>query len=384
MRDEFQLDPDVAFLNHGSFGACPREVHDEFARLHRRLESEPVRFIQRELPDLHSAARCRLANYLGANDDEVVFVPNPTFAVNEIARSMELASGDEVLATNHEYGACNNAWKFMSRKLGYEVVRQELPLSLKSNEEFVETLWSGVSEKTRVIYVSHITSPTAVTWPVADICQRAREQGIITLVDGAHGPGQLPLDMKQIGADFYVGACHKWLCASKGSSFFYARREMQQHIEPLIVGWGWGSDRTQFRTGSDFVDFHTWLGTHNPCAYLTVPTAIEFQESRDWNTVRRSCHELAAKLLEQATCELPDVSRVHDDAFFQQMALLEITRPVDEPDLHIRLYENHRVEVPVIRWDDRHFVRASIQAYNTIEDVERLVGALKVELSAQG
>ena len=205
MRSEFQLDPDVAFLNHGSFGACPRVVHEEFARLHRQLESEPVRFMQRELPELHAAARQRLAEYLHAEHDEVVFVPNPTFAVNEIARSLKLKADDEVLTTNHEYGACRNAWKFMARKCGFEIRVQEIPLSLTSNEEFVEAFWSGVTERTRVIFLSHITSPTAVTWPVAEICRRARERNIIALVDGAHGPSQLPLDMKKIGAGLLCG-----------------------------------------------------------------------------------------------------------------------------------------------------------------------------------
>ena len=155
---------------------------------------------------------------------------------------------------------------------------------------------------------------------------------------------------------------------------------MQQHIEPLVIGWGWGDDRTQFRTGSDFVDFHTWLGTHNPCAYLTVPAAIEFQKSNHWESVRQRCHELAVSLLDRAEDRLPDVHRVHANNFFQQMALLEVTRPVDERELHVRLYEGHRVEVPVLRWNDRQFVRASLQAYNTMDDVERLVAALAAEL----
>lgn len=378
---EFLLEPNIVYLNHGSFGACPRVVHDEYQRLQRRLESQPARFLQREFPDLLASARSRLAQFIGAHDDEVVFVTNPTFAVNEIARSLPLAAGDEVLVSDQEYGACINAWQFLRQKKGYEIVVQSIGWPIVSNEAIIEQFWSGVTANTKVIFLSHITSPTALTLPVREICHRAREQGIITVIDGAHAPGQLDLDVKDVGADYYVATCHKWMCAPKGAAFFYARREMQRQIEPLVVGWGWGEDRL-IHCGSDFLDYHEWLGTHDPSAYLTVPKAIEFQQQEDWPLVRRRCHALAVELLDRAA-DLSGVQRVHPNEMFQQMALMELTE-VNDPE-HIaqiksRLYDDHRIEVPVTPWKGRVFVRVSIQAYNTEDDVDQFVQAMRTVL----
>ena len=212
---EFLLDPDVVFLNHGSFGACPREVFEEYQHWQRRLEAQPVRFLQRELPELLANARARLADFVGADADEVVFVPNPTFAVNELARCLPLHGDDEVLLSDQEYGACLRAWQFMQAKGRLRVVQQPIRLPLSSVENTVEEFWRGVTPKTRVIFLSQITSPTALTLPVDAICRRAREANILTIIDGAHGPGQVDIDLHAMQADFYVATCHKWLCAHK-------------------------------------------------------------------------------------------------------------------------------------------------------------------------
>lgn len=380
---DWLLDPDVVFLNHGSFGACPRVVHDEYQRIQRHLETQPVRFLQREVPDLLSDARHRLAEFIGATDDDVVFVPNPTYAVNEIARSLQLGPGDEVLTSNHEYGACFNAWTFMAAKSGFEFVTADLPPTIESDDDFTSTIWNGVTQRTKVLFLSHITSATALTFPIAEVCRRATERGIITVIDGAHVAGQMPLDVSDIGADFYVGACHKWMCAPKGASFLYARREIQHLIEPLVVGWGWGDDR-QFDSGSDFLDFHEWLGTNDPSAYLAVPTAIRFQRDNDWPSVQARCHELAEAFVAEAA-SLHGIRRVHSEDRFVQMALLELT---DSPRsrseaaaLQRDIYETACVEVPVISWIDaerrpRTFVRVSVQAYNNEHDLEALISAL--------
>ena len=372
---DFLLEPEVVFLNHGSFGACPRLVHDQYQRLQRRLESQPVRFLQRELPDLLSEARGCLANYLGGSSQDLVFVPNPTFATNEIARSLQLQPGDELLTSNHEYGACLNAWEFMAQRRGFEIVQQAIDLPVLNDQQVADDFLQGVSDRTKVIFLSHLSSPTALTFPVAEICRRAREQGILTVIDGAHAPGQLPVDLHSIGADFYMGTCHKWLCAPKGAAFLHAQPDAQSLIEPLIVGWGWGEENRQFNSGSNFLDYHEWLGTHDPSAYLTVPTAIEFQSSHDWQSVRSHCHELAVTLIDQAET-LPNVSRVHPNEMFQQMALLRITAAnIDAHSLKSKLLECG-VEVPVIEWNDRLFIRASLQAYNTSEDVGALLDSL--------
>jgi isopenicillin-N epimerase len=286
-----------------------------------------------------------------------------------------------------------NAWRFMQQRASprqspssaetestFSIVSQEVQLPVTSNDEIVEQLWAGVTPNTKVIFLSHITSPTALTIPVAEICRRSREKGIITIIDGAHVPGQLPVDVRQIGADFYVATCHKWMCAPKGSAFMYARREMQHLVEPLVVGWGWGDEARNFDSGNDFLDSHEWLGTHDPSAYLTVPKAIAFQEKHDWPSVRQKCHALAIEAIERAV-ELPNVQRVHGNDFFQQMALLELAGPdhaaLNPVALKKTLYDRHRIEIPVIPWRDRVFLRVSVQAYNTEADIDQLIDALR-------
>lgn len=373
---EFLLDPDVVFLNHGSFGACPREVHDEYQRIQRELEAQPVYFLQQRLPQLLSDARAKLAQFIGSEHEEVVFVPNPTFAVNALARSLKLGEGDELLTSNHEYGACMNAWRFMQQRVGFKILQQPIELPVASDEEIVDSIWKGVTDQTKVIFLSHITSATALTLPVAEICRRARQRNILTIIDGAHVPGQLELDVKAIDADFYVGTCHKWLCAPKGASLFYARKELQHLVEPLVVGWGWGDVERKFNSGSDFNDYFEWTGTHDPSAYLTVPKAILFQQQHDWPNVRQHCHELANQAIE-AACDVPGIHRVHADTFFQQMALIELPADTNVDQLKRDLWQAYRIEVPVIPWRDHVFVRISIQAYNTEADVAQLVKALR-------
>lgn len=372
---DFLLEPEIAFLNHGSFGACPQAVFSAYQQFQQRLESQPVRFLQREFPALLADARAVLAEFVGAAATDVVFVPNPTFAVNEIARSLDLSNGDELLMSDHEYGACRNAWRFMSRKQGFRLVEKSITLPVHSEKAIVDEFWCGVTSRTKVIFLSHITSPTALTIPVAEICRRARQRGdIITVIDGAHAPGQLDLQLEELGADFYVATCHKWLCAPKGASFLYARSDRQALIEPLVVGWGWGEDRT-IRLGSDFLDCHEWLGTQDPAAYLAVPAAIDFQRRHDWFSVRSRCRDLAQLAVDQAA-EIDGVNRVHPPAFSRQMGLVEIEAGGDEKAIQQQLREDSKVEVPVIRWHDRSFVRISVQAYNTRADIDALTTGL--------
>ena len=225
-RDEFLLDPDVVFLNHGSFGATPRPVFETYQDWQRRLEWQPVQFLGTDIAAYLAEARRALGRYLNVAADDLVYVPNATFGVNVVARSLRLEPGDEVLATDHEYGACENAWLFMGRERGFRYVRQPIPLPLSSAADVMEQFWAGVTPRTKVIFLSHITSPTAMRLPVEAICERARAAGILTVIDGAHAPGQIPLDLTTVGADFYAGNCHKWLCAPKGAGFLFARPEV--------------------------------------------------------------------------------------------------------------------------------------------------------------
>jgi isopenicillin-N epimerase len=239
----------------------------------------------------------------------------------------------------------------------------------------VEQFWEGVTERTRVIFISHITSPTAMHFPVEAICAKARAAGILTLVDGAHAPGQIPLDLQSVGADFYTGNGHKWLCSPKGAAFLYTRPERQALIEPLVVGWGWSKDKA-FTFGSDYLDYHQWLGTNDPAAYLSVPAAIQFQAKHDWSSVRSRCHQLVEQAI-QGICELTGIESVYpDSAAYHQMAIAPLTYQDDLAALKDRLLGEFAIEIPLIDWEDRHFIRVSVQGYNDQDDVDSLLKAL--------
>lgn len=375
LRDLFQLDPNVIFLNHGSFGATPKEVFAVYQEWQRRLEHQPVKFLGREIQGCLTEAREVLGNYLNADKDDLTFVPNATFGVNVVSRSLKLKEGDEVLASSHEYGACNNAWTYLSRHHGFGYKYAEVPLPVTSNEEVLETFWQAVTPKTKVIFLSHITSPTALTFPVTEICKRARAAGILTVIDGAHAPGQLELDMQAIGADFYTGNCHKWMCSPKGAGFLYVRREHQALIEPLVVSWGW-SAKVQDSLGSAFLDNYAWHGTQDFSAYLSVPAAIAFQQKHDWPKVREECHVL----LKECMDKLHDLTGLEptyaSDSLYHQLAITPLPKVEDLTVLKNKLYDDYHIEIPLTEYKEKQFARISVQGYNTKEDLDALVSAL--------
>ncbi len=290
LKQQFLLDPQVAFLNHGSFGACPRPVFEAYQRWQLELERQPVEFLGRRFTELMRQAREPLAAYLHTAADNLVYVPNATVGLNIAARSLRLQPGDEVLSTNHEYGALDRTWRFLCDRWGAVYKNQPIPVPLPTEADFVEALWAGVTPRTRVIFLSHLTSPTALIFPVQAVCRRARAEGLLTIVDGAHTVGQLPLALDELGADVYASNNHKWLCAPKGSAFLYVRPEIQPVIEPLVVSWGWQS----LAPGpSRFVDEQEWSGTRDIAAYLATPAAIEFMARHHWDEVRAACHALA-------------------------------------------------------------------------------------------
>ncbi|MDA0242380.1 MAG: aminotransferase class V-fold PLP-dependent enzyme [Chloroflexi bacterium] len=376
LRNHFLLDPNVVFLNHGSFGACPRPVFEVYQQWQRQLEHQPVQFLMTRVFDELRVAREVLGRYVNCSADDLAFVTNATSAVNLVARSLPLGVGDEVLATDLEYGACDHTWQFLSQKQGFTYVRQHIPLPATTAEAIVAALWAGVTPRTKVIFVSHITSATALTLPVELICQRAQAAGILTVVDGAHAVGQIPLDMAAINADFYTSNCHKWLCAPKGSAFLYAHPRAQHLIEPLVVSWGWGPTR-QYNFGSDFQDYLIWGGTADPSAYLTIPAAIAFQADHNWAEVRQDCHALARHALEQVM-ELTDERPLYHPTsdFYAQMANLPLPPIADPAALKHRLLDQYRIEIPITQWGGRTFARISVQGYTTAEEVEVLTAAL--------
>jgi isopenicillin-N epimerase len=382
LRELFLLRPGVVFMNHGSFGACPRPVFEAYQQWQLELQRQPVEFLGRRLPQLLRSARQALGTYVGADPDDLVYVPNATTALNTVARSLPLQPGDEVLTTDHEYGALDRTWRFVCAKRGAHYVNQPLPLPLSSAQEVVERIWAGVTDRTRVLFLSHVTSPTAVILPVAALVRRARAAGLFTVVDGAHAPGQIDLDLPGLGADFYAGNCHKWLCAPPGSAFLYARREVQHLLEPLVVSWGWNRDVQASGASSHFVDEQEWQGTRDPAAFLSVPAAIRFQAEHDWPQVRQACHELLreARYRVEALTGLPPICP-DSRQWYAQMAAFPLP-PCDAQQLRQRLYDEYRVEVPIIDWNGRQFVRVSVQGYNTRQDVGTLTEALTALLPA--
>jgi isopenicillin-N epimerase len=375
LRDQFLLRPGIVFLNHGSFGACPRPVFEAYQAWQLELERQPVEFVQRRSRELLREARQALGDYVGADADDLVYVTNVTLGLNIVARSLRLEPGDEVLTTDHEYGSLNSTWELVCARQGARYVHRTVELPITSSDEVVDAIWSGVTDRTRVLFISHITSPTALVFPVAELVRRAREAGILSIIDGAHAAGQVPLDLRALGADFYSANCHKWMMSPKGAGFLYARREMHHLLEPLI-----GGRRERAPEVSQLITEHQYQGTRDLAAFLSVPAAIRFMHDHDWPQVQRACHELV-RTARQEVSELVGLPPVipDGDTWFAQMAVLPIP-PCDLAALHNRLHDEYEIEVPPTRWDGQHFVRLSVQGYNTRADIERLIEALRALL----
>ncbi len=379
LRSLFLLDPDLAFLNHGSFGACPRPVFEEYQWWQREFERSPVEYHGRKFADLMRTARTDLARFVNADPLDLVFVTNATVAANIVARSLRLGPEDEILTTDHEYGACDRMWEFLRREQGFNLRRVEIPVPVTTQEDVIERLVAGMNERTKVLFISHITSPTALTFPIAELCRIARERGIISIIDGAHAIGQIDLDLQEVGADFYTSNLHKWLCAPKGSAFLYARREMQSLLQPLVVSWGW---EPKSPVDSDFIGHHEYRGTRETAPALATGKAIEFQREHDWEKVRARCRQLvneARSVLRDRfgfTPVAPD-----DPAWYAQMSAFLLPGDVDGTLLQQRLFDEHRVEIPVVPWNGRETIRISVQGYNNREDLERLYRGIEEILS---
>ena len=371
LRREFLLDPEVAFLNHGSFGACPRPVFERYQAWQCELEREPVDFLDRRLPALLDDAREALADYVGCSADDLAFVQNATTGVNLAARSLPLGPDDEVLATDLEYGACDLAWEWVCRRAGARYVRAPIPLPLREPSEVADALFAHANERTRALYVSHVTSTTGLVLPLEEIIARARALDLVTIVDGAHAPAQVPVDLAALGADYYAGNAHKWLGAPKGAGFLHVQPEHQDRVDAAIVGWG-------YHEGSTFSQRIEEQGTRDPAAWLTVPDAIRFQAERDWGDVRKRSRRLArdARL---ELCDHLGTEPLAPDSMIAQMAAVRLPRPA--PGLSQRLLTRHRVEIPLDL--GQTFLRLSVAGYTTRNDIERLLAALARELDAE-
>ena len=378
MRDLFLLDPDLVFLNHGSYGACPKEVFEAQQRWQLEMERNPVQFLGRRSAQLLWESRAALGAALGASGEHLVYVPNATTGVNIVARSFPLNAGDEVLTTDLEYGACDAAWQHECARSGAHYRRVEIPLPYE-RDRVVERVMAAVTPRTKLIYFSHITSTTALILPAAELCRAARKRGIATLIDGAHAPGQIALDIDAVGADFYVGNCHKWLCAPKGAGFLHARPEHHALLEPTVISWGYATG-TGGHSGFDaylgkslFERRMQWQGTRDIAAWLSVPAAIDFQARHDWPAVRASCHALAREALDTLT-RRHGLEPIAQDDDWAQMVTIPV--PSQDPDaLRRRLFDESGIEIPVTTHAGQVFVRISVQGYTTPREVALLVDA---------
>lgn len=373
MKSHFHLNPEITFLNHGSFGACPKPIFEEYQRFQLELENEPVYFIQKKSAVCLKTARESLAKFVGCNAQDLFFTPNPTFAVNTIMRSLKLQAGDEILTTNHEYGAMDRTWHFYCKKSGSKYIRQEISLPITSKEQMLDEFWKGVTSKTKVIFLNQISSSTALIFPVKEICVKARELGLITIIDGAHVPGHIDLDITDLNPDFYTGTLHKWMLAPKGSSFLYVKKEYQNDIEPLVVSWGYESD---FPGESQFLDYHEYQGTRDISAFLCTPKVIEFLEENNWKEKARASKKLVLDNY-QNFCDLLNTKPLCPitEEFLGQMASIPIrtSKPLELKEM---VYEKYKIQIPVMPLNGNVYLRYSINAYNSQDDLDILHQAL--------
>lgn len=379
MRELFLLDPDVVFLNHGSFGACPREVLAAQRRWTEEMERNPVAFLGRRSAELLAGARARLADFLGADAADLVFVQNATTGVNIVARSLALKPGDEILTTDHEYGACDATWQRVCEQSGATLRRVEIPLPFDLST-FASRVLSGIGPRTRLIFASHLTSTTALIFPIAALCAGARERGVLTLIDGAHAPGHIDLALDAIGADFYTGNAHKWLCAPKGSGFLHARRALHERLHATVTSWGYvagmqGHTGFDAYTGSSVIERRLqWQGTRDISAWLAVPAAIDFVTRAEWQAERERSR-LSARALMHRVAARHALPVIGADADFAQMVPLPVPH-TDAEALRATLFGQYGIEVPVTTHGGRNFVRVSVQGYNTEAELTALERAL--------
>ena len=388
MKHHWLLDPEIAFLNHGSFGATPRVVLEKQSELRERMEREPVQFFVRELEGLLDDARRELAAFLRCEAEGLAFVPNATAGVNAVLRSLDLDKFDELLVTTQEYNACRNALEFVAGLSGAKVVVADVPFPIASPEVVVERVMERVTERTRLLLIDHVTSQTALINPIERLVRELHGRGIDTLVDGAHAAGFLPLDLSATGAAYYTGNLHKWVCAPKGAGFLYVRENRRAAIRPVSISHGANSPR---RDRSRYLIEFDWTGTFDPTPLLCVPDslrAVASLVSGGWPDVMRRNRALALHARD-LLCGALSIDRPAPDEMLGAMAAVPLpdgtqsTAPALYGDpLQDRLFERHRIEVPVVPWPHppKRLLRISAQLYNTPDEYERLCNALRAEL----
>lgn len=371
--EHWKLRPDTTYLNHGSFGPPPEPVIRAQAEWKRRLDEQPMDFFYRQHAPMWLAARQRLASFVGSAPENLAFVENATFGMNVIASSFRLTASDEVVLTDHEYGAVQRIWQRACRRAGTDEPRiAVLPRPIETAEQVIDAIFAAVTPRTKLLVISHITSPTAIILPVAAICSRARKLGIATCIDGPHALAQLPVELDTLGCDFYAASLHKWVSAPFGTGFLYVAPPHQSSIEPPIQSWG----RLPPLKPESWADEFLWSGTREPSPYLAVPAALDFLERVGLGHFRTFTHELARQArqrLVELTGRQPLVP--DDPAWYGAMAHVPLP-PGDAKELQGRLWKEYGIEVPIPDWGGGRYIRVSCHLYNTPEHLDRLVSAL--------
>jgi isopenicillin-N epimerase len=372
LKNQFFLDPEITFLNHGSFGACAKPIYNNLLEWQEKLEEEPVKFFENTIFEALEKSRQALGDYINCPADDLVYFQNPTTAVNAVARSLKLNPGDEVLSTNHIYGALDRSWKYILTNKRANFVKAKIPFPIQSKQEFLDSFFKHITNHTKVIFLSHITSMTAMKLPVEEVIEFAKEKNILTIIDGAHVPGHIPLNILKLDADIYTGACHKWMCTPKGVSFLYVRKELQKNVHPLVVSWGWESENPGH---SKFLDWHEWQGTRDMSAFLTIPKAVEFLNNHNWLEVGKRCREEVV-LTRNKFLEMLNILPPCPNSWLGQMASIPLL--IKDADLLKKtLLKNYQIQVPVFKWEGNIYLRYSFQAYNTCADLDKLLSAIK-------
>lgn len=385
-RAAMLLDPEVINLNTGSFGPLPRVVFDRVTELRRRLAEEPMDFLVRQSPPLLWAARERLAGFLSADPRRLIFTANVSAAVNTVAASLSLSSPGEVLLSDHEYGAMHWCWERAARRQGLTLRTFALPPLPRSPAEIVEAARTALTERTRLLFFSHVLSPTGMVLPARELCAEARRRGVLTMIDGAHAPAMVPLELDRLGCDFYGGNGHKWLLAPTGAGFLYLGAGSEDRLQPLQVSWGWHHDRARPDERDEFgstprIRALEFEGTRDLCPWLAVPSAIEFQERLGWEPIRARNAALVRHVRDRV--KLPPATPEHPE-LHGFLTAFRLPAGTDAGLLRRELWERHRIEAPIIERPDGLLIRVSTHFYNTEEEIDRLAEALPSLLPSAG
>ena len=383
LKNQFLLDNKVTFLNHGSFGACPKIIFNEYQSWQKKLENQPVKFLDqfRDFGPNMTNVREALSKKINCNVNNLVPVVNATTGLNAIIKSLHFKKGDEVIISNHEYGALEKTWQFIKTKYKIKITIAKVSLPITSEEKFIKDFVKKFTSKTKILFLSHITSPTALLFPIKKLVKIAKQHKIITIIDGAHAPGHIDLNLKNLNADFYSGNCHKWMMSPKGAAFMWSSSKYKNHLDPLIVSHGWNKKNNSINQkgalgNSRFIDMFEYNGTKDPAAWLSVPASIKYindkKNTKLFITQSKVLYNFALKL--SNTFKMPLLG----DRKFLPPLMISVPIPkVKEIEFQRKLYKNYKIEIPIIPWENKSFARISYQLYNSIKDLEKLEYALK-------